>query len=83
MGPVRPRVLRSVNDATEQRCVDLLDVGNGLFEWQECRRDPEDTHGWRVVTGAGGFDSAAAAWQAGRNAVAWLAQETDDEQHRA
>ncbi len=82
MGHVRPRVLRSVNDATGQRCVDLRALGNRAFDWQECRRDPEDYHGWRVVSAAQGFDTADAAWQAALNAVPWLAKETDDERDR-
>jgi hypothetical protein len=39
-------VTRSLEGADGQRCVDILRGASG-FGWVECRRDPEDSHGWR------------------------------------
>lgn len=69
----RPLVLRSLEDASGDRCVDLLREGEG-FGWVECRRDPEDAHGWRRLhpPRMGASDADAALAQA-RAAVGWLA----------
>ena len=71
-GAARPVVLRSVNDATGLRCVDILRWGDG-FGWRECRRDPEDGSGWRPLGEAiGGFHTEAAAAAHARGAVGWM-----------
>ncbi|MBF9032460.1 hypothetical protein HKCCE3408_18840 [Rhodobacterales bacterium HKCCE3408] len=69
---MKPRVVASLNDATGTRCVDIRADGAG-FDWVECRRDPEDGHGWRH-TGAGeaGFPTEAAARDAAAASVGWL-----------
>jgi hypothetical protein len=70
---VKPVVVRSLNDATGTRCVDVRQVAGG-FEWVECRRDPEDGHGWRVIGAAtGGYASVEAAMDGARAHVGWLA----------
>lgn len=72
----RDVVMRSVEDASGQRCVDLILLGAGDWAFVECRRDPEDAHGWRRAgVPEGGFADAAAALDAARGAVAWLAEE--------
>lgn len=72
---MKPVVVMSVNDETETRCVDVRREEGG-FSWVECRRDPEDGHGWRIIGGPmGGFASADAAWKAALRDVAWVAAE--------
>ncbi|MBM7068461.1 hypothetical protein [Actibacterium sp. 188UL27-1] len=65
-------VIRSINDPSEQRCIDIRRHGDGSFEWLECRRDPEDPHGWRVLGGEDGFASVDDALNAARDAAPWL-----------
>jgi hypothetical protein len=68
-------VMRSIEDGSGQRCVDLIRGASG-WVFVECRRDPEDAHGWRR-TGmpSGGYGSAAKALDAARAAVPWLEEE--------
>lgn len=77
---MRPLVLRSLNDGEERRCVDLRRAPDGRVTWAECRRDPEDAGGWRVIRGgrADGFADEAAALADASAAVGWL-RETHSE----
>lgn len=69
-------VTRSINDQTGLRCLDLVQTAPGRHIWLECRRDPEDSHGWRVVFCAvDEVDSAGEALRDARGRVAWLEQE--------
>jgi hypothetical protein len=71
---VKPVVLRSVEEPGGARCVDVLRDGSG-FGWVECRRDPEDGHGWRRVGEvAGGFASETAALADARASVGWMGE---------
>jgi hypothetical protein len=71
----RDVVMRSIEDVSGQRCVDLICGADG-WAFVECRRDPEDGHGWRRVgVPAGAFSDAEMALDAARGAVAWLDQE--------
>jgi hypothetical protein len=68
-------VMRSIEDRSGQRCVDMV-RGLGGWAFVECRRDPEDAHGWRRVgVPSGGYGSEQAALDAARAAVPWLAEE--------
>lgn len=68
----KPLVVLSINDASGDRCVDILDTGNG-FSFVECRRDAEDNHGWRPLAPARGrFASAAMAREMATKAVGWM-----------
>lgn len=71
---MKPLVLHSIEDDTGDRCVDILQLADGQFTYRECRRDPEDGHGWRHLSGTifATFDTAAAARQAAQTEVAWL-----------
>ncbi len=70
---MKPLVVRSVEDWSGQRCVDVRREADGMFSWAECRRDPEDGHGWRHLgLGAGGFSDEAAALDDARGAVGWM-----------
>jgi len=69
-------VTRSINDQTGLRCLDLVQTGPGRHIWLECRRDPEDSHGWRVVFyAADEFASEAVALADAKGRVAWLEEE--------
>lgn len=70
---MKPLVLRSIEDWSGQRCVDVRREPDGLFSWAECRRDPEDAHGWRFLgIGAGGFASEADAHADAVCCVDWM-----------
>ncbi len=64
--------MRSLEDATGDRCVDILATG-GDHGWVGCRRDPEDAHGWRRLDAPRmGFASLDEAHRAAASAVGWL-----------
>lgn len=66
------QILASYNDPTGQLCVDIRRDLSG-FTWVACRRDPEDSHGWRLTGPRGdGFDSAAAARTAAAREYPWV-----------
>ncbi|WP_227284437.1 MULTISPECIES: hypothetical protein [Paracoccaceae] len=74
---MKPVVMRSINDATGQRCVDILGTDGGAY-WSECRRDPEDAHGWRRLDAPRGpYADETAAVLAARDAVGWMKMESD------
>ena len=67
------RVLASLEDETGDRCVDILALDDHTFGFSECRRDPEDPHGWRRLAGiTGGFASEQVARAAAVAQVGWL-----------
>jgi hypothetical protein len=69
----KPVVMRSVEDWSGQRCVDVRRHAGGLFSWAECRRDPEDSHGWRYLgLGAEGFASEDDALADATAKVDWM-----------
>ena len=67
-------VVTSCNDATGMRCIDILCQPDGRYRWQECRRVPEDSHGWRVILGCNdrSFGTEAEAMTRATEAVGWL-----------
>lgn len=67
-------VLTSIEDDTGGRCVDIIRLPDGQFAFRECRRDPEDGHGWRYLSEAPPpvFDSEAAAREAAIKTVGWM-----------
>lgn len=67
----RAVVRASLEDAGGDRCVDILEADDG-FAWVECRRDPEDPHGWRRLhPPVRGYVSATEA-RAAAVAATWL-----------
>ena len=72
-----PVVVRSLSDPSGGRCVDILRDPDGGFGWVECRRDPEDCHGWRHLSPPRpmGFPSPEAARADAARAVGWLEAE--------
>jgi len=75
----KPLVLASIEDTTGDRCVDIVRLPNGQFAYRECRRDPEDSHGWRYLSEADPtpFDSEASARKAATRAVGWMRDDGD------
>jgi hypothetical protein len=70
----RNKVTRSIETPDGTRCVDLWRAPEGDHGFAEYRRDPEDGRGWAPAGNeAGGFASEAAALEAARARVAWLA----------
>lgn len=67
-------VLQSIEDLGGDRCVDILRRADGRFTYRECRRDPEDSHGWRALQGGAptDFDTEAAAVAAAHQSVGWM-----------
>lgn len=70
----KPLVLASIEDDSGDRCVDILRLPDGRFAYRECRRDPEDSHGWRYLSGAApiAFDSESAAREAAEAEIGWM-----------
>lgn len=68
----RQIVVASHEDMTGDRCVDILQDGRH-FSWVECRRDPEDSHGWRRLGAPRGtFGDRSTAERDAAQYVAWL-----------
>ncbi len=68
------KVIRSLEDPSGFRCLDLVRLPGGAVGFAECRRDPEDGHGWRPVGGVSGrYAGEAEALAAACQAVPWLA----------
>lgn len=67
-------VIASLEDGTGQRCVDILCRDRLFWSFVECRRDPEDAHGWRRLTEPAEpwFPSRQEAEAAARRAVDWM-----------
>ena len=68
---MRPVVLASLEDPGGDRCIDLLRTGAG-FAWVECRRDPEDPHGWRHLHPPRDGYASEARERAAAAAETWL-----------
>lgn len=70
---MKPLVLASLEDEGGDRCVDILRLSDTEFGYSECRRDPEDPHGWRRLHGIiGGFPAEAEARAVARGVATWL-----------
>ncbi len=67
-------VVKSINAAGEDRCVDLFRRPDGTFGFEEYRRDVEDQRGWFAIGFYGDktFDTDAGALAAAVAAVSWL-----------
>lgn len=76
---MKPLVLASIEDETGDRCVDIIRLSQTRFAYRECRRDPEDGHGWRYLSQAEPpmFESEAAARSAAAEAIGWMCDDGD------
>ena len=69
----KPVVTASFNDGTGARCVDIVRRPDGGYVFRECRRDPEDPHGWRALgSDAEPLATEAEAIAAARSAIGWF-----------
>ena len=73
----RNKVVMSVNDTGEVRCVDVFVTPEGLYGFAEYRRDPEDPSGWRPTYEAGAktYQTREQAEEAAVATIGWLAAE--------
>ena len=71
---MKPVVRRSIESPDGTRCVDLFEA-DGVFGFVECRRDPEDSFGWRPTGDrVTGFGSEAQAAAAASERFSWVAE---------
>lgn len=79
MAETRKLVLRSIETAEGDRCVDIFRRGDGSYGFEGYRRDAEDRRGWYPASGFGDlhFDSEAAAEDAARLHFSWLNGDQD------
>ncbi len=67
------KVIRSIEDPSGMRCVDIVRLPGRGVGFAEYRRDPEDGSGWRPVSPVStGFADEAEALAAACQAVRWL-----------
>jgi hypothetical protein len=73
---VKTRVLRSLEEGSGQRCVDIFVRLDGTFGFEEYRRDHEDGRGWFPVQtySVQVFKTEAQALSEAQRSVAWLAE---------
>ena len=71
---MKTRVLRSLEEGSGQRCVDLFVRPDGTFGFEEYRRDHEDGRGWFPVQtyATQVFTTEEHALTEARRSVAWL-----------
>jgi hypothetical protein len=69
-------VVRSINAAGEERCVDIFCRPDNTFGFEEYRRDVEDQRGWFAIGfyGSKTFETEAAALAAALAVVSWLGE---------
>lgn len=74
MAEGRRLVLRSVETADGDRCVDIFRRADGSFGFEGYRRDAEDTSGWFRVTqfGEQRFETESAAVDAAQRVFPWF-----------
>jgi len=70
----KPVVVASLEDETGDRCVDIIKHPQGHYTFAECRRDPEDSHGWRRLSEAEGdaYKTEYDAYRGAIKAAPWL-----------
>lgn len=68
------KVLRSIEDDTGARCVDIYRRPDGSHGYREYRRDQEDTRGWAAIGAEpdASFESIEGAMAAAAAAIEWL-----------
>jgi len=67
-------VIRSIEDAHGERCVDLISRADGSVVFKVCRRDPEDGGRWSIVAdhSAVAYASEESAYKAAAARFGWL-----------
>lgn len=74
------RVTQSVDNLEGNRCVDVIELSNGQFRFQEWRREPEDLSVWFLMVDSlpVTFASEEEAMAAARQAIVWLKAASKD-----
>lgn len=72
-----PVVLAIIESRGNSLCLDIFRHGDGTFGFQEYRRDAEDLGAWtpQARTASGVYPTRAAALEAAKRVVPWLAGE--------
>ena len=67
-------VAHSVDNQEQNRCVDIIQDLNGMFRFQEWRREPEDIYGWFLVLDSlpKTYPTAMEAIVAAKQTIAWF-----------
>ena len=67
-------VAHSVDNQEQSRCVDIIQDLNGMFRFQEWRREPEDIYGWFLVLDSlpKTYPTAMEAIVAAKQTIAWF-----------
>ena len=68
------KVLQSIENDMEDRCVDFFVRTNGTYGFEEYRRDREDDEGWKKMGQYSGtmFSSMEVAKESARYLIGWL-----------
>jgi len=71
--PKNYRVTKSVDNQELNRCIDIIELQDGSYRFQEWRREPEDISGWFLMLDSypNIFMSEAEAITAAKRAVTW------------
>ncbi len=67
------QVTKSVDNQEFNRCIDIIQLLDGRYRFQEWRREPEDISGWFLMLDSSPitFISEAEAITAAKRAVTW------------
>ena len=67
-------VAHSVDNQEQNRCVDIIQDLNGMFRFQEWRREPEDLSGWILLRDSSPktYPTAIDAIVAAKHTIAWF-----------
>ncbi len=67
-------VAHSVDNQEQNRCVDIIQDLNGMFRFQEWRREPEDLSGWILLRDSSPktYPTAIDAIVAAKQTIAWF-----------
>ena len=69
-------VVASPETADGRFCVDIFRNAQGVYAWDEWRREPEDPSGWQATgrSSSETFETAEAARRAAYQSVEWLSR---------
>ncbi|MBZ1350307.1 hypothetical protein KZZ10_06570 [Alcaligenaceae bacterium LF4-65] len=67
-------VAHSVENQEQNRCVDIIQDLNGMFRFQEWRREPEDMSGWILMLDSApkSFNSKTEAITTAKRVISWF-----------
>ena len=67
-------VAHSIDNQEKNRCIDIIQDLNGMFRFQEWRREPEDLSGWILLRDSSPktYPTAIDAIVAAKQTIAWF-----------